>query len=94
MQDVEDDTGDIQVPNKLPPHTRSAEDNKNLYQTANEVKTPINVLGLVNGMVSSTILVLPYLGIVSGYASSILLCILFGFVCYYTAFLLVTHIGR
>ena len=75
----------------LPPHFQ--EDSQNLLQTANTISTTTSVLGLVNGMISTTILVLPCIALVAGSVSSVLLCLLFGLTTYYTAHLLVLHIG-
>jgi hypothetical protein len=59
-----------------------------------EITAPMTVVGLVNGMIGGTCLVLPQLGIVTGYVTVIWVALLTGFISYYTARLIVTHLGK
>jgi hypothetical protein len=54
----------------------------------------MTVAGLLNGMIGGTILVLPIIGMTSGYITTILICSFVGFVSYYTAHLIVVHLGK
>jgi amino acid permease len=65
-----------------------------LYQTGSRLSTPKVVVGILNGMIGGTILILPLLCLGSGYLTSLTVCALAGFICYYTAHLIVTHIGK
>jgi len=61
---------------------------------AKYVNNIITVFGLANGMIGGTILVLPILGITTGYIISPLLIIVMGFISLYTAYLVVVHLGK
>lgn len=52
------------------------------------------VVGLVNGMIGGTCLVLPLIGLRAGYLTILLVCVITGVVGYYTAYLIVVHLGR
>jgi amino acid permease len=52
------------------------------------------VLGFVNSMIGGSILILPVLGLSSGYISTPLLCAVMGFITFYTCWLLVVHVGK
>ena len=52
------------------------------------------VMGLTNGMIGGTILVLPLIGLTTGYVTTIWVTLLIGFISYYTARLIVTHLGK
>jgi len=52
------------------------------------------VIGLLNGMIGGTILVLPLLGITVGYVSVIFITIFLTIVCGYTAYLITKHLGK
>lgn len=52
------------------------------------------VIGLINGMIGGTCLVLPLIGIRAGYLTTIFVCVITGFVGYYTAYLIVLHLGN
>jgi amino acid permease len=54
----------------------------------------MTVFGLTNGMIGGTILVLPLLGIRTGYLMTFIVCMVLGFLSYYTAYLIVTHLGK
>ena len=54
----------------------------------------MTVIGLVNGMIGGTCLVLPLLGIAAGWVTVIYVDVLIGFISYYTARLIVTHLGQ
>jgi len=45
-------------------------------------------------MIGGTILILPLLGLTTGYLMSALTCIIIGLVCYYTAYLVIVHLGK
>lgn len=51
-------------------------------------------MSIVNGMIGVNCLVLPTMGLSAGYLNIIWTCALMGFVCYYMAVLLVTHMGK
>ena len=50
--------------------------------------------GMVNGMIGGTILVLPLLGLKTGYITTIIVNLLVGYTSYYTANLYVVHLGK
>lgn len=50
-------------------------------------------LGLLNGMIGGTILVLPLLAIQTGYLLIPCISILYGSISYYTCYLIVLHLG-
>jgi amino acid permease len=52
------------------------------------------VAGMVNGMIGGTILVLPLLGLKTGYITTIIVNLLVGYTSYYTANLYVVHLGK
>lgn len=52
------------------------------------------VLGLVNGMIGSGFLILPVVGISAGWFTTIWVTILVGYMAYYTAYLVVVHLGK
>jgi amino acid permease len=52
------------------------------------------VVGLVNGMIGGTCLVIPYMGIKTGWAMSIVICLIIGWISYYTAYLIILHLGK
>ena len=54
----------------------------------------MTTLGLVNGMIGSGVLVLPVVGISAGIFTTIWITLVIGFMAYYTADLLVLHLGR
>jgi len=54
----------------------------------------MTVLGFVNGMIGGTILLLPLLGIKTGYISSPIICLVVGLIQFYACYLLVLHIGK
>lgn len=61
---------------------------------ANSMGNFMTTLGFLNGMIGSTVLLLPMLGIKSGYLGSTLICLLLGLAQFYSCYLLVLHIGR
>jgi amino acid permease len=61
---------------------------------ANSMSNFMTVLGFLNGMIGSTVLILPMLGIKSGYLGSTIVCILLGLAQFYSCYLLVLHIGK
>ena len=54
----------------------------------------MTVLGLLNGMIGIAALMLPVIGLTSGYLTSIWICLLIGVISYYTAELIVIHLGK
>lgn len=54
----------------------------------------MTVIGLLNGMIGGTCLVLPYYGLDSGWLTIILVCIIMGWISYYTAYLIILHLGK
>ena len=54
----------------------------------------MTVLGMLNGMIGIIALLLPILGITAGYLTSIWVCLGIGLITYYTAYLLILHLGR
>jgi hypothetical protein len=52
------------------------------------------VIGLLNGMIGGTILVLPILGLRTGYISIIMICAIMGLISCYTAYLIILHLGK
>lgn len=54
----------------------------------------MTIAGLLNGMVGGTILILPIVGISTGYVTAVIVCSLLGFVSYYTGNLVVVHLGN
>jgi hypothetical protein len=58
------------------------------------ISNSMTVLGLANGMIGGTILVLPIIGLTTGYISSLPVCLLMGAVSCYTAYLIVLHLGK
>ena len=54
----------------------------------------MSVLGFVNGMIGSAILVLPVVALTAGYITSLWVTLLVGFMAYYTANLLQIHLGK
>ena len=53
----------------------------------------MTVLGFLNGMIGGTVLLLPLLGMKSGYLGSSLICLIVGMAQFYSCYLLVLHIG-
>ena len=58
------------------------------------MKAPATVLGLVNGMIGGTCLVLPQIGISTGWITTIWVCLICGLIAYYTARLMILHLGE
>lgn len=58
------------------------------------MSAPMVVIGLVNGMIGGTCLVLPLIGLKAGYITTLLVSCFTGFIGYYTASILVMHIGK
>lgn len=54
----------------------------------------MTIFGLLNGMIGSTILILPLIGIETGYITTLIVCLSTGGVCYYTGNLIVVHLGK
>lgn len=58
------------------------------------IGTPTTLVGLLNAMIGGSMLVIPVLGMEAGYLSWTINCILICIVTGYTAYLLVTHLGK
>ena len=54
----------------------------------------MTVIGLLNGMVGSGCLVLPVVALGTGYFTIIWVTIVVGYISYYTAYLIITHLGQ
>jgi hypothetical protein len=54
----------------------------------------MTVAGLLNGMIGGTILVLPIIGISTGYLTAVIVSCVLGFITYYTANLNIVHLGK
>jgi amino acid permease len=65
----------------------------NSKMKVNSISNFMSVVGFLNGMIGGTILLLPLLGIKSGYLGSSLICLVVGVAQFYSCYLLVTHIG-
>lgn len=51
-------------------------------------------LGLLNGMVGGTVLVLPLLGLETGYLLIPVVSLVYGLISWYTCYLLIIHLGQ
>lgn len=51
-------------------------------------------IGLVNGMIGGTCLVLPHIGLKTGWIMTFIVCIVCSWMTYYTAYLIVLHLGK
>jgi amino acid permease len=58
------------------------------------ISNSMTVLGLANGMIGGTILILPILGLSAGYLTSWLMCLFIGTISCYTAYLIILHLGK
>jgi amino acid permease len=65
-----------------------------ILEPQNSINNTMTVAGLLNGMVGGTILVLPIVGLSTGYLTTIIICLMLGFISYYTAHLIVVHLGK
>ena len=54
----------------------------------------MTVLGLLNGMIGGTILVLPLFGLKAGYIDTLLVSLTMGFMSFYTGYLIILHLGK
>jgi amino acid permease len=54
----------------------------------------MTIIGLVNGMIGGTCLVLPHIGLRTGWLTSILVALVTGWISYYTAYLIILHLGK
>jgi hypothetical protein len=52
------------------------------------------IIGLLNGMIGGTILVVPIIGIRTGYIMTFLVCAILGYISYYTSYLIILHLGK
>jgi hypothetical protein len=64
------------------------------FNGGQEVTSLTTVVSMVNGMMGSNSLILPVLGLTSGWFTSIWTCLLAGYLLYYTAELIITHLGQ
>lgn len=70
------------------------EEQRDPFSGGEDMSTPMVVLGLINGTIGSVLLILPVVAITAGLFTSIWVCLVIGFVTYYTADLIVIHLGR
>ena len=49
---------------------------------------------MVNGMIGGTCLVLPHIGLKTGWTLTIIVSLVIGYISYYTAYLIILHLGR
>lgn len=54
----------------------------------------MTILGLLNGMIGGTILVLPLVGLQAGYVNIALICLVMGMIEFYIVYLIVLHLGK
>ena len=52
------------------------------------------VVSMVNGMLASSTLMMPSVGLASGWLTSSWTCLAMGYMLYYTAALIITHLGK
>jgi hypothetical protein len=55
---------------------------------------PMTVLALLNGMIGGASMVLPQIGLKTGWLLTIGVCVFVGFISYYTSYLIVLHLGK
>lgn len=53
----------------------------------------VAVLGLTNGMIGGTILVIPLIGATTGYILIPVICLFYGSISCYTCYLITRHLG-
>ncbi len=58
------------------------------------MSSTMTIIGLVNGMIGGTCLVLPHIGLRTGWLTSILVALVTGWISYYTAYLIILHLGK
>ena len=59
-----------------------------------EMSNSMTILGLLNGMIGGTVLVLPILGLRAGYIDTLVVSLFMGFISFYTGYLIVLHLGK
>ena len=59
-----------------------------------QMSAPILALAFSSAIISFNGLVLPVLGLITGHVDSIMVILVVGFCTYYTASLIVTHLGK
>ena len=64
------------------------------FNGGEETTATTTVISMINGMLGGSALVLPIAGLAAGWLTSILALILVGFLLYYTARLIITHLGQ
>lgn len=52
------------------------------------------VLAILNGMIGGASMVLPQIGLKTGWLFSIVVCVFVGFISHYSAYLIVLHLGK
>lgn len=63
-------------------------------QPSGPISNTTVVIGLLNGMIGGTIPVMPLMGLEAGYMTSILTCTTMGLISYFTAYLIILHLGK
>ena len=64
------------------------------FSAGSDINTPMTILGLINGTIGSALLILPVISISAGYVTSIWVTTSVGLATYYTADLIVLHLGK
>ena len=70
------------------------EEEKDNYNAGAEISTMTIICSLIIGMTGFNGLILPVMGLTSGYITSIWVNLLVGYISYYTASLIITHLGK
>lgn len=65
-----------------------------IHTTKASMNSTMVVIGLVNGMIGGTCLVLPHIGLKTGWLMSMIVCGVCGWITYYTAYLIILHLGK
>ena len=73
-----------------------AKDDGQMFHSGSDMSASTTTVGLVNGMISGAgiCVVLPQLGLAAGWITTLWVCSLTGLISYYTARLIVTHLGK
>lgn len=71
-----------------------AEDEKDTFNAGAEISSNALVVSLSTGLIAFCGLIIPMMGLSAGYLTSLLVILLIGFCSYYTASLILVHLGR
>jgi amino acid permease len=74
----------------------AGKDDEDAFHSGADISATTTTVGLVNGMISGAgiCVVLPQLGMQAGWLTTLWVCVLTGFISYYTAKLIVIHLGK